>query len=249
MQNVIRMWGFPDKWFFWIMEACSFKDQDFIEDILFTEDYCCSGEGNGTPLRYSCLENPMDGRAWWAAVHGVVKSRTRLSDWLHFHFLLACIGKRNGNPLQRSCLENPRDGGAWWAAACGVAHSPTRLKWLSSCCSVTKSCLTLCDPIGCSMLGFCVLHCLLELAQTLWVSDVIQPSHPLSSPSPPAFNLFQHQGLPMSRFFTSGGQSLGASTSASVLPVNIQGWFPLGLTGLISLLSKGLSRVFSSTIV
>ena len=53
----------------------------------------------------------------------------------------------------------------------------------------------------------------------------------------------------MSQFFTSGGQSIGASASASVLPMNIQGWFPLGLTGLISLQSKGLSRVFSSTTV
>ena len=55
--------------------------------------------------------------------------------------------------------------------------------------------------------------------------------------------------FPVSWLFTSGGQSVGASTSASVLPVNIQDWFPLVLTGLISLLSKGLSRVFSSTTV
>ena len=68
------------------------------------------GEGNGTPLQYSCLENP-DGGAWWAAVHGVAKSRTRLSDFTHFS--LPCIGEGHGNPLQCSCLENPRDGGAW----------------------------------------------------------------------------------------------------------------------------------------
>ena len=55
--------------------------------------------------------------------------------------------------------------------------------------------------------------------------------------------------LPMSQFFTSGAQSIGASASISVLPMNIQGWFPLGLTGLIFLLSKGLSRVFSSVTV
>ena len=92
-------------------------------------------EGNGTPLQYSCLENPMDGGAWWAAVHGVAKSQTRLSDLtfiFHFHFSLSCIGEGNGNPLQCSCLENPRDGGAWWAAVYGVAQSRTRLKWLSS---------------------------------------------------------------------------------------------------------------------
>ena len=78
-------------------------------------------EGDGTPLQYSCLENPMDGGAWWAAVHGVAKSRTRLSDF--FHFSLSCIGEGHGNPLQCSCLENPRDGGAWWTAVSGVAKS------------------------------------------------------------------------------------------------------------------------------
>ena len=72
----------------------------------------------------------MDGGAWWAAVHRVVKSRTRLH--FHFHFSLLCIGEGNGNPLQCSCLENPRVGGAWWAAIYGVAQSWTRLKRLSS---------------------------------------------------------------------------------------------------------------------
>ena len=86
------------------------------------------GEGNGTPLQYSCLENPMDGGAWWAVVHGIAKSRTQLSDYtftFHFHFSLSCIGEGNGNPLQCSCLENPKDGGAWWAAIYGVAQSQT----------------------------------------------------------------------------------------------------------------------------
>ena len=55
--------------------------------------------------------------------------------------------------------------------------------------------------------------------------------------------------IPMNQFFASGGQSNGASASASVLPMNIQGWFPLGWTGWISLQSKGLSRVFSNTTV
>ena len=90
-----------------------------------------SGEGNGTPLQYSCLDNSMDGGAWWAAVHGVAKSRTRLRDCtftFHFH----TFGKWNGNPLQCSCLENPRDGGAWWAAIYGVVQSWTWLKQLSS---------------------------------------------------------------------------------------------------------------------
>ena len=71
-----------------------------------------NGEGNGNPLQYSCLENPTDRGAWWAAVHGVAKSRTLL-EWLSMH---ACIGEGNGNPPQYSCLENPRDRGAWWTA-------------------------------------------------------------------------------------------------------------------------------------
>ena len=113
---------------------------------------------------------------------------------------------------------------------------------------VTQSCLTLCDPMDCSTTGFPVQ--IPELAQihVHQVGDAIQPSHPLSSP--PAFNLSHHQGLfKWVYFFASGGQSIGASASASVLSMNIQDWFPLGLTGLISLLSKGLSRVFSNTTV
>ena len=70
------------------------------------------------------------------------------------------------------------------------------------------------------------------------------------SPSPPAFNLFPTSGsFLMSQLFASGGQSIGASASASVLPMNIQDWFLLGLTGLVSLLSNELSRVFSNSTV
>ena len=97
---------------------------------------------------------------------------------------------------------------------------------------VAKSCLTLCDPMDCSMPGFPVLYCLLELAQTHvhWIGDPIQLSHPLSPLSPLALNLSQHQGFfPMSWLFAYGGQSIGASALASVLPMSIQGWFPLGL--------------------
>ena len=81
------------------------------------------GGGNGNPLQYSCLENPVDGGAWWAAVNRIAQSQTQLKQ-LSMH---ACIGEGNGNPLQYSCLENPRDGGAWWAAVYGVAQSWTRL--------------------------------------------------------------------------------------------------------------------------
>ena len=116
--------------------------------------------------------------------------------------------------------------------------------------SVAQSYLTLSDPTDCSMPGFPVHHQLLELTQTHvhWFSYAIRPSHPLSSPSPPVFYLFQFQGwsFPVSQFFSSGGQSIGASASASVLPMNIQDWFPLGWIGWISLQSKGLSRIFST---
>jgi len=65
-----------------------------------------------------------------------------------------------------------------------------------------------------------------------WVSDAIQPSHPLSLPFLPALSFSQHQGFfPVSQLFASGGQSIRASALASVLPMNFQGWFPLGLTG------------------
>ena len=103
----------------------------------------------------------------------------------------------------------------------------------------------------CSIPGSPVLHYLLEFAQihVHWVSDAIQPSYPLLLPSPLTLNFPQNQGLLRwkSQLFTSGSQRIGASASASVL--NIQGWFPLGLTTLSSLLSKGLSRVSSRTTV
>ena len=124
------------------------------------------------------------------------------------------------------------------------------IMWSCCYCSFTKSCLTLCDRMDCNTPGFPVLHHLPEFAQTHvhWVDDAIQPSHSLLSPSPLAFNLSQNQGLfQWVASLPSGGQTIGASVSASGLSVNIQSWFPLGLTGLNSLLSKGVSRVFSNT--
>ena len=97
----------------------------------------------------------------------------------------------------------------------------------------------------------CPLH-LLEFSyvHVHWISDAIEPSHPLSPSSPSAFNLSQHQGFfQMSQVFASCGLSIGASVSASVLPKSFQGRFPLRLIGSLSLLSKGFSRVFSSTTV
>ena len=125
--------------------------------MLYSER--CRGKGinNGSPLQDSCLANPMDGGAWWAAVHGVAKSRTRLTT------SLSCLGEGNGNPLQCSCLENPRDGGAWWAAVYGVTQSPTQLKWLSSSSKAREECCLCRYPFMCVPLFLAVLFTLLVL--------------------------------------------------------------------------------------
>ena len=115
--------------------------------------------------------------------------------------------------------------------------------------SVTQLCLTLCDPMNRSTPGLPVHHQLLEFTQTHFhrVGDAIQPSHPLLSPSPPAPNPSQHQGLFQWVNSAWGSQSIGVSASASALRMNTQDLSPLGWTGWISLQSKGLSRVFSNT--
>ena len=117
---------------------------------------------------------------------------------------------------------------------------------------VTQSCPTLFDPMNRSTPGLPVHHQLLEFIQTHVhrVSDAIQPSHPLSSPSPPAPNLSQHQSL--FQWVNSShevAKVLGVSALASFLPKKSQGWSPSEWTGWISLQSKGLSRVFSNTTV
>ena len=149
------------------------------------------------------------------------------------------------------------EGYSWWGC-----KELDMTEWLTLLqlyyCSVTQLCPTLRDLMNCSTPGFPVFHLLPEFTQihVHWVSDAIQLSLPLLGPSPLAFSLSQHQGLfervgsfPMSRLFPSGGQSIRASASVSVFPMNIQDGFPLGWTGWISLQSKGLSRVFSNTTV
>ena len=135
-----------------------------------------------------------------------------------------------------------------------TAHRETWMKCFSCCfcCSVAKSCPILCDPHGqqhprllCPSLstGICSNSC----PPSQWCHPTISSFNaPLSFclQSLPASETF-----PMSQLFTSGGQSIGASASASVLSVTIQGWFPLGWIGWISLQSKRLSRVFSNTTV
>ena len=154
---------------------------------IYSLDVLLFGEGNGTPLQYSCLENPMGSGAWWAAVHGVTKSRIQLKQLSSSSSLLSCSWP----------FATP------WTVACKAPLSPTifwsLLKFMSSELVMLSNHLIFCQP--CS---FCL------------------QSFPASG------------SFPVSRLFTSGDQSIGASASASVLPMNIQGWFPLGLTGLIS---------------
>ena len=117
--------------------------------------------------------------------------------------------------------------------------------------SVTQLYPTLCDPMDCSTPGFPLHHQLPEFAQTPVhrVGDALKPSHLLSSPSPPAFNLPQHQRLFQWVSYSYQVAKVLVSASASVLPMHTQDWFPLGQTGWISLQSKGISRVFSNTTV
>ena len=129
--------------------------------------------------------------------------------------------------LQFFFLKKQKDQNHWnWTMGSLVAYYTM---WSSLL--FTQSCLTLCDPTDCTTPGFPILHHLPKFVQTHvhWVSDAIQPSRPLSSPSPPAFPALG--SFLMSQLFPTGGQNTGAS--ASVLPMNIQDWFPLGWTGLI----------------
>ena len=118
--------------------------------------------------------------------------------------------------------------------------------------SVAQLCPNLFDPVHCIMPGFPVHHQLLEpgacsnsCPSSQWCHPPISSCRP---PSLPVFYLSQHHGHPMSQFFASGGQSIGASASASVLPMNVQDW-SLGWTGWISLQCNRLWGVFSNTTV
>ena len=114
------------------------------------------------------------------------------------------------------------------------------------CCSVAKSCPTPCDPMDCSTPGFPVFNYLPKFTQTH--CTLSRWCHPTISSSVTPFSSCP-QSFPVSGSFSSfisGGQSNGASASASILPVNIQGLFPLGLTSLISLQFKGLWRVLQN---
>ena len=123
------------------------------------------------------------------------------------------------------------------------------LLWLLFSFEVMSDCLQPHGPQHTRLLcptlspGVCSNSCPLSLWYHLTTSSSVVPV----SSCPQSFTA--SETFPMSQLFASGGQSIGASASASILPMNIQGWFPLGLTGLISLQSKGLSRILSNTTV
>ena len=171
----------------------------------------------------------MDRGAWWAIV-GVAKSWTQLSTGVCVH--------THTHILHTNTMGSPRP-----------QHQTDMFIWLVFS-SAAQSCLALCDPMDCSMArlpcpsptpGACPNSC-----PSSWCCHPTIASSlvPFSS----CLQSFPASGsFPRSQFFASGGQSIGVA--ASVLPMTIQDWFPLGWTGWISLLSKGLSRVFSNTTV
>ena len=118
-------------------------------------------------------------------------------------------------------------------------------------CLVAQLCPTLCDPVDCSMPGFSGFTISLSLFKLTSIESVMPSNHLiLYSPLFLLLSIFPASGsCPMSGLLASGGQRIGASASTSLFPMNIQGWFPLELTGVISLQSKELSRVFSSTTI
>ena len=163
-----------------------------------------------------------------SSVHGILQAR--ILEWVAISFSMGLPWPRDQTKspalLADSLLSEPL----------GKLHIPFYCS-----CSVTQLCLTLCNPTDCSTPDFPVLHHLPELAQTCvrLVGYAIQPSHPLLPPSPLAFYLSQHQGL----FYWVGFSHQVAKTlelQFSISPSNkYSGWCPLGLTGLISLQSKG----------
>ena len=169
-----------------------------------------------------------------SSVHGISKARTL--EWLDISF----------------------SRGSYWPSICCTAsgvfsdRAILGVIVLESVQSTRATCLTLCNTMYVTMPGVTVHRQLLELAQTNvhWVGDTIPIISSSVVPFSSCFQSFPASGsFPVSQFFTSRIKSIGDSLSTSVLPMNIQDLFPLGFTGLNSLHSKGLSRVFSNTTI
>ena len=179
----------------------------------------------------------MDREAWRSAIHGVAKSQTWLSNWTELNWTADWLKTDEYLKNHLICFSIKLLGSSWIC------------RTIVCCCSVTISCLTLWDSMNCTMPDFLVPHHLLKYAPTHvhWVGDTIQPSHPLCPlllmPSVfPSIRVFSSESVLSIRWPNY------RKFSFSIFSMNIKDWFPLGLTGLISLQSKGLSRVFSSTI-
>ena len=140
--------------------------------------------------------------------------------WKQWHLLFRTMGVWWELPDKARVFDKCEfcsPGGIQWSLTCG------NLKFVVTVVqSINRA--WLCDPLKCSTAVFLVLHCLLEFAQTHvhWVSDAMQPSHPLSSPSPPAFSLSQHQVFSRESVLCIRWPNYWSPASASVLPVNIQ---------------------------
>ena len=165
----------------------------------------CGGsprEGNDNPLQYSCLENSMDRGAWRATVQGDCKEsdptkQLTLSLSFYFSFYMFSSLRSFLSSFVASPLFFPLPFFFHSFLSLPLFHPYFLIFFFIQFSSVAQSCPTLCDPMNCSMPGLPVHHQPPEFTQTHIhrVSDAIQPSHPLSSPSPPAPNLSQHQSL------------------------------------------------------
>ena len=215
----LETWGFPS--------GSAVKNLPVMEKTQETLGRFPGG-GHGNALQSSCLEYPTERGVWQATVHGVAKSRIQLSNWAHR------LETQGGNFQLRSWGRIPSQAN-FSLCSSGLQligwGPPTLLRIIylksTDCCySIAQPCPILCTPMDCSMPGFPVLHCLLELAQTHvhWVSNAIQPPHLLSPLSPLALNLSQHQRV--FQWVSFLYQVAKVLELQQVLKMNIQGWFP-----------------------
>ena len=235
LDNSLNLYGtvyLPVKWEWWLSHSVV---RTALEEIIYAEHAVYSRHIIATSLvvKWKLLSRVQLYATPWTVVHGILQARILV--WVAVPFSRGSSQTQGPNPGLLHCSHQ---------------GSPTSL--VQSVSSVAQSCPTLSAP---RWLQHTRLLCppptpgaysnSCPLGQwchpTISSSVVFFSSHLQSFPASGSF--------PMNQFSASGGQSIGVSASASVLPMNIQDWFPLGLTRLISLQYKRLSRVFSSTII